>query len=335
MATLSSIILAKNPTFQSNETNLENGKIFYQSPNQETAHCHIIAWKSPGAGTVRVEIWGAGGSGGKMCCCGGGVGGNPGAYVSKTFLVDANSKVCGCIGASCGNADTMCYRGRSTGTCICWFGAASDSTLCGCLCAEGGEGGTSWCSASSSNFCCAVADAAFCTTAMTNPAGSAWGTGCGRVCNTRNTTEAATIANAYGGDINCPGGMSCTDWYACDSADNCRVQWHMRTPAGVHSTCGATVTFSGDHDSAMSKGGTAQYQATHKYALEAASRAPEKGIDLMLCYHSRLCGCYENNGCQPTLPHGHGGAPASTCNSVRDQGQRGGMGAVRILWTAT
>ena len=335
MATLSSIILAKNPTFQQSETNLENGKIFYQSPNQETAHCHIIAWKSPGAGTVRVEIWGAGGSGGKMCCCGGGVGGNPGAYVSKTFLVDANSKVCGCIGVSCGNADTMCYRGRSTGTCICWFGAASDSTLCGCLCAEGGEGGTSWCSASSSNFCCAVADAAFCTTAMTNPAGSAWGTGCGRVCNTRNTTEAATIANAYGGDINCPGGMSCTDWYACDSADNCRVQWHMRTPAGVHSTCGATVTFSGDHDSAMSKGGTAQYQATHKYALEAASRAPEKGIDLMLCYHSRLCGCYENNGCQPTLPHGHGGAPASTCNSVRDQGQRGGMGAVRILWTAT
>ena len=55
----------------------------------------------------------------------------------------------------------------------------------------------------------------------------------------------------------------------------------------------------------------------------------------MLCYHGRLCGCYENNGCQPTLPHGHGGAPASTCNSVRDQGQRGGMGAVRILWTAT
>jgi hypothetical protein len=170
---------------------------------------------------------------------------------------------------------------------------------------------------------------------MTNPAGSAWGTGCGRVCNTRNTTAALTIANAYGGDLNCPGGISCTDWYACDSADNCRVQWHMRTPAGVHSTCGATVTFSGDHDSAMSKGGTAQYQATHRYALEAASRAPEKGIDLMLCYHSRLCGCYENNGCQPTLPHGHGGAPASTCNSVRDQGQRGGMGAVRILWTAT
>ena len=190
MATLSSIILAKNPTFTANETNLEKGKIFYQSPNQETAHCHIIAWKSPGAGTARVEIWGAGGSGGKMCCCGGGVGGNPGAYVSKTFLVDANSKVCGCIGVSCGNADAMCYRGKSTGTCICWFGAASDSNLCGCLCAEGGEGGTTWCSASSSNFCCAVADAAFCTTAMTNPTGAAWGTGCGRVCNTRGGTAA-------------------------------------------------------------------------------------------------------------------------------------------------
>jgi len=335
MATLSSIILAKNPTFVNQENNLEKGRLFYFSPVQQHNQCTKFTWKSPGAGTARIEIWGAGGSGGKMCCCGGGVPGNPGAYVVKTFITDAASKVCGCIGISCGNADALCYRGRSTGTCVCWFGTAADSALCGCLCAEGGEGGTTWCAPSSSNFCCFVADAKFCTTAMTNPAGVAWGTGCGLACNTRNTTAALTIANAYGGDLNCPGGISCTSWYNCDSANHCYAQYHIRTPAGVHSTCGATVTYSGDNDSAIAVGGTAQYHSSHKMALEAASRSPEAGHTMGLCYFSRLCGCYEVSGCQATLPHGHGGAPPQTCSGVRDQGQRGGMGAIRILWNAT
>jgi hypothetical protein len=164
---------------------------------------------------------------------------------------------------------------------------------------------------------------------MNNPGGSAWGSGCGLACNTRNA-----VAEAYGGDINCPGGISCTSFYTCDSADQCRTHFHIRTPAGVHATGGGMVTFSGDHDSAISQGGTAQYQSAHMYALEGMKRDPANGMNLQLCYHSRLCGCYENNGCQMTAPHGHGGAPSQTCNSVRDQGQRGGFGAVRILWKA-
>ena len=329
MATLSSIILARNPTHTPNEENLETGRLFYFSPVGEHTFCHLFTWKAPGAGTARVEIWGAGGSGGKMCCCGQGVPGNPGAYVVKTFAVDAASKVCGCVGVACGNADSLCYRGRSTSTCVCWFGEAASPSLCGCLCAQGGEGGTTYCSPSSGTFCCFVADGSFCTTAMTNPAGSSWGSGCGLVCNTR-----SAVAAAYGGDINCPGGTSCTSFYSCDSADQCRVQFHIRTPAGVHATGGGMVTFSGDHDSAMSQGGTAHYHSGHMYALEAMKRDPANGVNLQLCYHSRLCGCYENSGCQPTTPHGHGGAPTMTCNSVRDQGQRGGSGAVRILWKA-
>ncbi len=63
-------------------------------------------------------------------------------------------------------------------------------------------------------------------------------------------------------------------------------------------------------------------------------RDPSQGFHIMLCYFSRMCGCYENNGCQATPPHGHGGAPTMTCNSVRDNGQRGGHGAIRILWQA-
>ena len=194
MATLQSIITNRNPTYEPQEENLEQGRLFYFSPAQEHSQCHKFTYKSPGDGCLRVEIWGAGGSGAKMCCCGQGVPGNPGAYVVKCFLVDANSKVCGCVGSSCGNGDTLCYRGRSTGTCVCYFGAASDNTICGCLCAQGGEGGTTYCSPSSGTFCCFVADSNFCTTAMTNPAGSAWGAGCGLVCNTRRGPVDATEA---------------------------------------------------------------------------------------------------------------------------------------------
>ncbi len=333
MATLSSIIEGRNPAFEAQEEVLETGQLFFYSSNQEYGHCDLFAWKSPGVGTARIEIWGSGGSGGKMCCCGKGVPGNPGAYAVKTIVVDAASKVCGKVGISCGNADTMCYRGRGTSTCICYFGAASDSSICGCMCAQGGEGGTTWCAPSAAHFCCAVADSSFCTTAGVNPAGSAWGGGCGIACNTRTDgTVAGTQANAYGGDTNCPGGISCVSWYNCDSANHCYEYFHIRTPAGVHSTCGATVTFSHDNDSPMAQGGTAQYHSAHQYVLEATSRTPSNGMSMMLCYFGRLCGCYENSGCQPTVPHGHGGAPTLTCNSVRDQGQRGGSGAVRILW---
>ena len=334
MASLSTIITNRNPTYEAEEKNLEKGNLFYFTPASEHSQCTKVTWQSPGAGCARVEIWGAGGSGGKMCCCGQGVPGNPGAYVVKCFLVDAASKVCGCVGVSCGNADAMCYRGRSTGTCICYFGAASDNTICGCLCAQGGEGGTSYCSPSAGSFCCFVADSAFCTTAMTNPAGSAWGTGCGLVCNTRGGTQAAVIANAYGGDINCPGGISCTSFYNCDSANHCYVHYHIRTPAGVHSNQGGMVTFSGDNDSAIAVGGGAQYHQSHYYALQGMKRDPSQGFHIMLCYFGRMCGCYENNGCQYTAPHGHGGAPTMTCNSVRDNAQRGGFGGVRILWQA-
>ena len=335
MATLQSIITNRNPTYEPQEENLEQGRLFYFSPAQEHSQCHKFTYKSPGNGCLRVEIWGAGGSGAKMCCCGQGVPGNPGAYVVKCFLVDANSKVCGCVGSSCGNGDSLCYRGRSTGTCVCYFGAASDNTICGCLCAQGGEGGTTYCSPSSGTFCCFVADSNFCTTAMTNPAGSAWGAGCGLVCNTRGGTVDATEAKAYGGDINCPGGISCTSFYNCDSANHCYVHYHIRVPAGTHATGGGMVTFSGDNDTQIAIGGTGGYHHYHQYALEGMKRSPTQGWSTnMLCYFSRLCGCYENNGCQSTAPRGHGGAPTMTCNSVRDNAQRGGHGAVRILWRA-
>ena len=100
MATLQSIIEGRNPTFVGQEENLETGRLFYFTPASENNQCNKFTYCSPGNGCLRVEIWGAGGSGAKMCCCGQGVPGNPGAYVVKCFLVDADSKVCGCVGSS-------------------------------------------------------------------------------------------------------------------------------------------------------------------------------------------------------------------------------------------
>ena len=169
---------------------------------------------------------------------------------------------------------------------------------------------------------------------MTNPAGSAWGAGCGLVCNTRGGTVDATEAKAYGGDINCPGGISCTSFYNCDSANHCYVHYHIRVPAGTHATGGGMVTFSGDNDTQIAIGGTGGYHHYHQYALEGMKRSPTQGWSTnMLCYFSRLCGCYENNGCQSTAPKRSRRSPM-TCNSVRDNAQRGGHGAVRILWRA-
>jgi len=43
-----------------------------------------------------------------------------------------------------------------------------------------------------------------------------------------------------------------------------------------------------------------------------------------------MCGCYEMNGCLPTVPYGYPGGPGQFVGDVRDGGTRGGHGAVRI-----
>ncbi len=83
MATLQSIIEGRNPAYVGQEENLEVGRLFYFTPASEHSQCHKFTYCSPGNGCLRVEIWGAGGSGAKMCCCGNGLPGNSGAY-SKT-----------------------------------------------------------------------------------------------------------------------------------------------------------------------------------------------------------------------------------------------------------
>ena len=68
MATLQSILKARSP--ESPETNLEQGKMWAFSVVTDYvtySGCHC--WIAPAAGTVDLEVIGAGGSGSRMCCC--------------------------------------------------------------------------------------------------------------------------------------------------------------------------------------------------------------------------------------------------------------------------
>ena len=42
-----------------------------------------------------------------------GLPGNSGAYVKKTVVMSPGDYICGCLGQSCGNSDSLCFRGCS------------------------------------------------------------------------------------------------------------------------------------------------------------------------------------------------------------------------------
>ena len=350
MATLSTYITDKAENFSTQEGNIETGRVYFYTPATTSNHYEDFYWCAPGAGTARIEIWGSQGSGAQMCCCGNGIAGNPSAYVVKTIDVTGTSWVCGKTGLSCGNGGTLCYRGIGTGACFCYSG----TTQSGCLCAQPGDGGRSWCSPSHSPYCCWSTITGSCPNAFPNgvsgqhghigcsgscDAGQgSWGTGFGVTCNTIGTPACAYASESpvAGKDCLVNGGFSCSSFFTCDSANFCYHQYHIRTAAGIYGTCGALVTFSNDHDSVYSQGGTGGYISNFQYALQGASKHPQHGFPPSYCWNgARHCACYEDQGCQAYAPHGIPGSAPWTCNSVRDHAMRGGHGAIRILFKAT
>lgn len=317
MASLRTLINSKVSGASSAEENLERGLVTTFTPTWEfTAGQMPFCWKSPGSGTVTVEIWGASGSGARMCCCGAGLPGNPGAYSKKTFSVNASSYICGLVGLSCGNGGTLCFRGCSQATEICWVGSSSN----GCMCAQGGRGGTSFCQTGSSSYCCFAANS-FCATF--------YNTQCGIVCNFGPAT-ASCCAEAYGGDVNRRGGFSCASFLGCYSECICYHQYHVAVSPGVIAQCGAVITYGTENNSDMSMwSGQGHHQMI--YSLNAARRTPAMGSPFVACWNGQqACGCYEIHGCLPYMPYGVPGLPAMPCGEVRDSGIRGGPGAVRI-----
>jgi hypothetical protein len=317
MPSLQTLLKSRHPVGQ-DEQNLEKGTVFVFSPGtQYTEFCTGFCWQAPGTGTAVIEAWGPGGSGARMCCCGGGVPGNAGAYAKRTVPVCAGKFITGIPGFSCGNASALCFRGCSLPTQLCWQGADDAN---GCMCAQGGAGGRSYCSTSTSLFCCYRAGG-FCSTGPYN-------NNCGLICN---YFPGIWIGCGYGGDVNCCGGFSCASFLGCAPNCVCCFQYHIAMPAGYFSCGGgSTVTYGTENEnrhSAWSGQGLNQFFS----ALGGHNRTPTRGIPMSYCWRSdRSCGCYDMQGCMLYLPPGVGGMPPSPCADVRDHGIRGGMGAVRI-----
>ena len=320
MASLRSLLGSKQDAFVSvTEENLEKGRIFVYTPgtNYSRLWCGFC-FHPETSGTAIVEVWGAGGSGAEMCCCGFGLPGNAGAYARKTVSMAPGDYICGCLGQSCGNGSDLCFRGCSE---------ASHVRLCiggqeTCMCAEGGRGGISFCSTNSSYYCCYRANG-FCVTRTDND-------NCGIVCNQCN---GAWIACAYGGDVNCPGKISCTSAFGCYPSCVCLFIDHVPTPAGMFSKEGAMMSYTRENDNDFAQwSGSGHHQ--HLGVL-GSGRFPRGGIPFATCWGaSKACGCYENDGCVPVMPIGTGGRGPNPCPGVRDHAIRGGHGGVRIRFTS-
>jgi hypothetical protein len=317
-------------TAYADEESLERGRIFmFTETGVRTKSYPCVCWIAPCCGCVILEAWGAGGSGGRMSCCGGGIPGNAGAYTKKCFKVQAGCYITGCIGFSCGNTDSVCFRGCSEPTRVCWYG----SDTVGCLCAQGGRGGSSVCSTGTSLYCC-FANCGFCATAISGV------DNCGIICNYGPGAGAYTLASccaqAYGGDYNCFGGFSCAGFFGCRPNCVCSQVYFVTTPAGYFSTDGTVLEFGTEEDNQFSNwSGQGHMQYIH--AINTASRMPAQGIPTeSKCWTGgRSCGCYEAQGCVVWYPPGFPGMAPSPCVNVCDVATRGGHGAVRIKFIAS
>jgi len=314
MASLSSLLQTKQAVASVDEENLDSGQVYVFSGAARSDFRCRFCWSAPSDGTAVIEIWGSSGSGGMMCCCGFGVPGNPGSYSKKTIEVAAGDCVSGFTGRSCGNASALCFRGCGQATCICTHTDES------CMCAQGGRGGFTMCTTGQSVYCCYKANG-FCATET--------GSGCGIICN---YGSGFWLPTAYGGDINCQGQFSCSNFGHCNpSCYNSHTQY-IKTSAGLWSTCPSTIQVNADP--VYNRGGFSN--GSFFQSIAGLSTSPTHGQFYDRCYGSAsYCGCYESQGCGMCVPVGVPAPSTTPCSSVRDHGLRGGRGAVRIQFIAS
>jgi hypothetical protein len=328
MASLSSILVSRYTktaatTVLPTEQNIEKGKVytFVEGSSRAKFFTGGFCWCAPASGTAIIEVWGAGGSASKMCCCGHGLPGNSGAYSKKTIQVTAGSWVCGQNGWSCAN-DTLCYRGCSEPTTVCWC-IGSGGGQSGCICAQGGMGGLAICSTTPSMVCCYCANG-FCVTNT--------GTNCGIICNWAGPGNSSFnwMACGFGGDVNCCGQFNKVDQRGCLPSCPCQRAQEIYVPPGFISTGGSYVKFNGITGDAQSNW-SGQGLSPLLHGINFASKNPTMGGHHAACWAGKLsCGCYEDHQCQFWLPIGVGSPAVAPCDNVRDHGMRGGQGAVRI-----
>jgi len=316
---LSSIIKSKSGGLglgsgETTEQNIERGKIWtyntgVHQPNIYQGFC----WQAPGFGTAVIELWGASGGSGCMCCCGFGISGNPGAYSKKTITVAPGCFVCGALGKPCQNQG-FCFKGCSDASGLVWTGCTGGY---GCMCAQGGRGGVTICSTTPSAVCCFIAQGSHCTTLVPD--------NCGIVCN---WSQGWWMACAFGGDVNCCGGISCAQFAGCLPHCICQETHYVKLSPGIFSTGGAMIIHSVENTNGFANwSGQGIGQLTH--GLNAASRTPAMGVPFSACWQGvTSCGCYVQ--CTNRLPAGVPGPASHPCDAVRDDGSNGGVGQVRI-----
>lgn len=321
MSSLSDLLATRQ--LYGNETNLERDKAFTIGPTGDVTCIRsdmLYCWPSPGRGKLKIEMWGAAGSGSRMCCCGFGLPGNAPAYVQKTICVDCGDYICGCPGQPC-RAHELCDSGCSIPTVLCWCGKDRCGNTAGWMCSQGGKAGIAFCSNSASAYCC-YASAGFCHTRLPND-------NCAIVCN---MCAGMHVPCGLGGDFGCCGCPSCVSFKGCQPNNVCGQQSHIAVAAHIYGTDGTHLTIPHEENNGFQNwSGGGQNQIN--YAQNVASTQPNIGSNYVQCYDStRHCGCYETFGCIIYNSYGIGGRPPQPCPGVRDHGGRGGAGVIRLTY---
>ena len=318
MANLSTLLQSRNIATRRGVERTAQGQIFYFTHTNVSGTINYTSctfcWTSPGTGVAVIELWGAGGTGGRQCCCGTyGVPGNPGGYSKITVNVSPTSYVCGWVGCS-PTGNTLCYNGRSQCSVACLFNTGCNNTLI----AEGGYGGYIMCSTSTAAYCC-MAAAGFLNT-LTN-------TYCGIICN-YGGPNSVCFANASGGDVNICGGISCSRYWDCCQYWKCNVEETVALPPGLDSNCCSTcVRF---FRSEFPGYGIANNGFSE---LSTAINSNNGGFGHRhFCWNSNQpCACYEFDGCRLNAA-GVPGLTGIPCPSVRANGHKGGHGAIKVTF---
>ena len=327
MANLDQLLRDRNLVTRRGIERAVQGNIFYFTHTNVSGTCNYTpctyTWVSPGTGIAVIELWGAGGTGGRQCCChSGGVPGNPGAYSKATIPVTASSCVCGWVGCS-PTGGTLCYNGRSQCSVACVLGTVSNRIMA----AQGGFGGYIMCSTGTSMYCCMVASG-FAQT-FAGSAAPPGGNFCGIICNSGGP-NGAVGACSCGGDVNICGGISCARYWDCCQYHKCNIEQTVAMPAGIHSKCCSTC-FRFFRSEFPGYG-----IANNGYSeLSTAMNGNRGGFGHRhFCWNSNQpCACYEYDGCRLNSA----GAPGLTgipCPNVRANGHKGGHGAVKVIFYA-
>ena len=325
MANLSSLLTNRNSQARRGTERTTQGQIFYFTHTNVTGTINYnpctYCWTSPGTGVAIIELWGAGGTGGLQCCChSGGIPGNSGGYSKITVTTTPSSYVCGWVGCSPTGA-TLCYNGRSQCSAACLFNTSNNATLI----AQGGFGGYIMCSTSTSMYCCMVGQGFSHTFAgSAQPPG---GNFCGIICNVGGPNGAAA-AGASGGDVNIPGGISCSRYWDCCQYHKCNIEQTVALPPGVSSsnTSSCVQFFRSEFPGyGIANNGYSELSTALNGSQGAFGHRH-------FCWNSNQpCACYEHDGCRLNAA-GMPGLSGIPCPSVRAHGHKGGHGAIKITF---